>query len=141
VLDKFPKYHTKILLGDFITKGGREDIIKPTIRNESLRENSNDNGVRVVNIATSKNLTVTSTIFPHRNIHKFTLTYPDGKTHNQFDHILKDRRRHSSTRDVRSLRTVDCDTNHYRVVVKFRERLAVTKQTMHRVHMERFNRK
>jgi hypothetical protein len=33
---------------------------------------SNDNGVRVVNFATSKNLTVKSTMFPHRNIHKFT---------------------------------------------------------------------
>jgi hypothetical protein len=31
----------------------------------------------------------------------------------------------------------DCDTDHYLVVEKFRERLAVTKQTMHRFHMER----
>jgi hypothetical protein len=40
---------------------------------------------RVVNFATSKNLTVKSTMFPHRNIHKFTWTSPDGKTHNQID--------------------------------------------------------
>jgi hypothetical protein len=31
VFDKFPKYHTKILLGDFNAKVGREDIFKPTI--------------------------------------------------------------------------------------------------------------
>jgi hypothetical protein len=41
------------------------------------------NGVRVVNFVTSKNLIVRSTKFPHRNIHKFTWTSPDGKTHNQ----------------------------------------------------------
>jgi hypothetical protein len=35
IFDKFPKYHTKILLGDFSAKVGREDIFKPTIRNES----------------------------------------------------------------------------------------------------------
>ena len=29
VFDHFPKYHTKILLGDFNTKWGREDIFKP----------------------------------------------------------------------------------------------------------------
>jgi hypothetical protein len=50
---KFPKYHMKLLLGDFNAKIGRE-IFKPTIGNESLHKISNDNGVRVVNIATSK---------------------------------------------------------------------------------------
>jgi hypothetical protein len=33
----------------------------------------------------------------------------------------------------------DCDTDHYLVVAKIRERLAVSKQTAHAVHMERFN--
>jgi hypothetical protein len=46
----------KILLGDFNAKLGRENIFKPTIGNESLHKISNDNGVRVVNFATSKNL-------------------------------------------------------------------------------------
>jgi hypothetical protein len=54
VFDKFPKYHTKILLGDFNDKVGREDIFKPTIWNEMLHEISNDNGVRLVNFATSR---------------------------------------------------------------------------------------
>jgi hypothetical protein len=34
VFVKFPKYHMKILLGDFNAKVGREDIFKPTIGNE-----------------------------------------------------------------------------------------------------------
>jgi predicted metallopeptidase len=54
VFDKFPKYLMKILL-DFNAKLGREDIFKPTIKNESLHEVSNDNGVRSVNSATSTN--------------------------------------------------------------------------------------
>jgi hypothetical protein len=33
----------------------------------------------------------------------------------------------------------DCDTVHYLVVAKVRERLAVSKQATHRVHMKRFN--
>jgi hypothetical protein len=79
VFDKFPKYHMKILLGDFKAKVGRGNIFKPTIGNESLHEISNDIGIRVVNFATSKNLTVKSIMFPHRNIHKFTWTSPDGR--------------------------------------------------------------
>jgi hypothetical protein len=100
VLDKFPKYHMKILLLDFNAKGGEGDIFKPTIGNESLHEISNDNGVRLVNF-TSKKLRFKSTMFPHRNIHKYTWTSPDGKTHNQIDQILVDRRRHSNVLDVR----------------------------------------
>jgi hypothetical protein len=73
----------KILLGDFNAKVGMEYIFKPTIGNESLHEISNDNGVRVVNLATSKNLTVKSMMFPHRNIHKVTWMSPDGRMHNQ----------------------------------------------------------
>jgi hypothetical protein len=35
VFDKFPKYHMKILLGDFNAKVGREDIFKPITGNET----------------------------------------------------------------------------------------------------------
>jgi hypothetical protein len=69
VFNKFPKYHTKILIGDF---NGREYIFKPTIWNESLHEVSTVNGVRLVNFTTSKNITVKSIMFPHPNIHKYT---------------------------------------------------------------------
>jgi endonuclease/exonuclease/phosphatase family metal-dependent hydrolase len=107
VFDKFPKCHMEILLGDFNAKVVREDIFKQTIGKESLHETSHDNGVRLVNFATSKNLRVKSTMFPHRNIHKYTWTSPDGKTHNKIDHILVDRRRHSNILDVRSHRAAD----------------------------------
>jgi hypothetical protein len=68
VFDKFPRCHMNILLGEINAKVGREDIFKPTIGNESIHEISNDNGVRVVNSAASKNLALKSTMFPHRNI-------------------------------------------------------------------------
>jgi exonuclease III len=45
---QFPMYNMKILLGDFIAEVDREDISKPTIRNENSREISNDNGIRVI---------------------------------------------------------------------------------------------
>jgi hypothetical protein len=64
--------------------------------------------------------------------------WPDGKTHNQFDHILIDTRGHSSMLDVRSFKRADCDTDHYQMVAKVRDRLAMSKQTWHRVHMGRF---
>jgi hypothetical protein len=139
VIDKLPKYHTKILLGDFNAKVGRGDIFKLTIGNGSLHEISNDNGVRSVNLATSKNLGVKSTMFPHRNIYKYIWMFPDGKPHNQIGHILVDRRKHSNVLDVRSFRAAYCDSDHYLLVAKVEERLAVNKQRSQRFNLERFN--
>jgi hypothetical protein len=81
---------------------------------------------RVVNFATSKNLVVKSTMFPHCDIHKYT-GHLLGERHNQIDHVLIDRRRHSSILDVKSFRGADCDSGHYFVVAKLREILAVSK--------------
>jgi len=62
----------KILLGDFNAKVGRDNVFKPTIGNESLHQDSKDNGVRIVNLRHIKYLVVKSTKFPLRNIHKYT---------------------------------------------------------------------
>jgi hypothetical protein len=70
----------KTLLGDFNAKVGREDIFKPTVGSEIHCEISNDNGVRVVNFATSDNRTIKSTMFLHLNIHKFTWTSDERLT-------------------------------------------------------------
>jgi hypothetical protein len=67
-------------------------------------------------------------MFLHRNIQKYTWTSPNGKTPQLVDHILVDRRRHSNILDVRSYRVADCDTDHYVVAAKLRERLAMNKQ-------------
>ena len=60
-------------------------------------------------------------------------------THNLTDYILTDWRWHSSIRDVRSFRGADCDADHYLVVAKARDRLAVSKQGAKKSDVERFN--
>jgi len=56
---------------------GRENILKLTVEDESLHYDSNDNGVRIVNFATSKNLVVKRMMFWHRYIHNYNRTFPD----------------------------------------------------------------
>jgi len=78
-------------------------------------------------------------MFIQPNIHKQSWTSPDGKTYNQIDHTLIDRRLHSSIRDVRSFREADCDTDHCLVFPKINERFVVSKQATQTFDMERFN--
>jgi len=81
----------KILLGDFNAKVGSKNIFNPTIGNDRPQQFSKKYGVRIVNFSTSKNLVVKSTVFPQRNIRKYNRNSPDGKIHNQIDHVLRER--------------------------------------------------
>jgi hypothetical protein len=55
---------------------------------------------------------------PAPNVHEYTWISPDGKTDNQIDHLLVDRRWHSSILDVRSFEGADCDTDNYLVILR-----------------------
>jgi hypothetical protein len=65
------------------------------------------------------------------------LGVPRLETHNQLDHILVDRRRHSNVFLVRSFRATDYDTDHYLVVAKIKERIVMNKQGSQNFLMER----
>jgi hypothetical protein len=81
---------------------------------------SNDNGAGVVIFDTSENLVVKSTMFPHRDIDKYTWASREGKMYSQVDQVLMGRRRNSSVLAARSSREADCDTDHCLVVAKVR---------------------
>jgi hypothetical protein len=67
-----PTNKVKILLLDFNAKIGQEVVYRPTIGKESLHRISNDNGIRLVNFAMTRSMIVSSTTFPHKDIHKKT---------------------------------------------------------------------
>jgi hypothetical protein len=102
VSGQFPKYRMKIWLEDFNAKLEREYIFRPTLGNDGLHQDVDDNGVGIVKFVTPKNFVVKCTMFPHRNIHKHNRTSRDRQTHDQIVHILMDRRWHSTLLDVRS---------------------------------------
>jgi len=73
----------KIVLGDFNAKLGKENKYVPTIDNESLHIETNNNGIKIIQSVIFKFLNVRSTMFPHRDIHKETWFSADGRTTNQ----------------------------------------------------------
>ena len=92
---------------DFNAKVGKEDILvyKPTIGNENLHNEINNNRIKMIQIAISKSFNVRST-FPHYDIHKGTWYSGDGRTANQID-ILTSNRFRSAITDIRTLRGPD----------------------------------
>jgi len=98
------KRYVKIIIGDLNAKIGQEEMYRPIIGKYSLHTLSNDNGIRLINFACSKDTMVASTLFNHKDLHKMTWRSPDGQTFNQIDHLLIDARHVSNVMDVRTFR-------------------------------------
>lgn len=127
VCQDIPKNDIRIVLGDLNAKVGREAIYYPIIGKHSLHAESNDNGKKLIDFASHNNLTVSSTSFPHKNIHKATWQSNDGFTKNQIDHLLIGKERRSNVLDVRSYRGADCDSDHYLLIGVIRQKVSMEK--------------
>src|ERR1700761_7897191 len=79
--------------------------------------------IQMIDFAVSNNMVVSSTYFPHKNIHKAKWNHPDGITKNQIDHVLIDGRHCSNILDVRSFRGPNIDSDHFLVRVVLRARI------------------
>jgi hypothetical protein len=101
------------VLGDANVKLGKEDIYKVVSGKHTLHELSNTNGEMLLEFAIGNNLTVMSTQFQHKRIHKGTWLVPDQMTLNQIDHILINSKKKDLIEDVRSLRGLNIDSDRY----------------------------
>uniref|UniRef100_W5M2S5 Endonuclease/exonuclease/phosphatase domain-containing protein n=1 Tax=Lepisosteus oculatus TaxID=7918 RepID=W5M2S5_LEPOC len=106
--DEAPRHDVKIILGDMNAKAGREPVYRLTIGKESLHEETNDNGFRLIRFAMSKGMTISSTWFPHKCIHKAT-----WRSMNQIDQVLIKTGHGSDILDVRSYRGANIDSDHF----------------------------
>jgi exonuclease III len=88
--EKCPGRDVKIIIGDLNAKIGREDIYRPINAKYSGHTKSNDNGIRVINYVSSRNLVIGTAMFDHKDIHKMTRKSPDRSTFNQTDHFIID---------------------------------------------------
>lgn len=128
----------KILLGDFNAKIGQEIVYRPTIGKESLHKESNNNGTRLVNFTMTRNMVVSSTTFPHKDIHKQTWISLTAQTKYQIVYVIIDRRFKRCIMDVRSMRGSSAMSDHFIVRAKIKLRLSV-EWRRNSISIKRFN--
>ena len=104
-----------LIMGDLNAKVGDHDDNKGRERVMSKHGcgTRNDNGERLVDFCLNNNCTIGGTIFPHKNIHKFTWKSPDGRTTNQIDHVTVNNKWRRSLLNVRVYKGADVNSDHY----------------------------
>ena len=88
----------------------------------------NDNGIRLLSFCQAHNLVVGSSLFPHKRIHKLTWNSPDGRTINQIDHTVVNRKWRNSLKDVRVHRGADVGSDHNLAITTVQLSLAAVRK-------------
>ncbi|CAG4945247.1 unnamed protein product [Colias eurytheme] len=118
-----------IVMGDLNAKVGNNNLNCEKHMGQQGLGTRNDNGERFVEFCQNHNLVIGGTLFPHKDIHKYSWLSPDGVTRNQIDHLAISRTWRTSLLDVRNRRGADIDSDHLLMVAEVRLKLATVNRT------------
>jgi hypothetical protein len=108
-----PKHDIRIVIGDLKAQVGREEEFRPTTGRFTLHQESNENGLRLINFAAAHKMVISSTVFRRKDIHKVTWVSPDSRMKTQIDHLLIDSRHASDVLNTRTYRFAAAYVDHH----------------------------
>ena len=82
-----------------------------------------ENGECFIELCTSNNTVITTTLFPHKDIHKHTWVSPDTRIKNQIDHVAVCGKLRRSVLDTPAFLGADVNSDHHPVIAKIKLRL------------------
>ena len=127
VVGSVNKHDMVLITGDMNAKVGANNTDKELVMGKHGTGTINSNGERLTDFCSLNSYVITGTIFPHKDIHKFTWTSPDKKTTNQIDHVLINRKYRSSVKDTRVMRGADVGSDHQ--LIRTQVKLKLKRQT------------
>jgi hypothetical protein len=123
--NKIPKPDIVIILGVLNAKVGKEEVYQNVADKHTLHETSNRNGEWVCGYAITDNMKIVSTYYQHKRIHQATCISPDGNT-NQIYHVINDAKKKGVVENVRTMRGLNCDSDHFLVKTTIKQKLIRT---------------
>ena len=78
---------------------------------------------RFVELCANNNMVITTALFPHKVIHKYTWVSPDTRTKDKIDHVAVCGKFTRSVLDTRAFRGADVKSDHHFVIAKVNLRL------------------
>jgi hypothetical protein len=126
IVDKVPKSGLTIILGDVNAKLGKELAYTKITGKYTLHEETNRNRELLCDFAAANNMTVISTQFQHKQIHKGTWRSPDQNAVKKIDRVLINQNRKEVTEDARSLRGPNIDSDNFLLKATLKQKLSNT---------------
>lgn len=121
VMAKCNKNHTKILLGDFNAKLGKEKRFRDIVGKWPAHNRTTENGRRLVQLCRNHSLISKSTCFKRSPKRLRTWKHPDWKRgEHQLDHVCMDKDTHREIYNVRVMRGLEVDSDHYLIEIKIK---------------------
>ncbi|XP_063914077.1 craniofacial development protein 2-like [Zophobas morio] len=125
---KIPKHDIKMVIEDANAMIGKENCYRPIIEIRSKHQKTNQNGEKLIEFAEENKMVVKSTFFAQKEIYKGTWMSPDGKTVNQIDHILVERRDAQLITRSRSYRGAEANSDHFLVRTDLKQEIPKKKE-------------
>ena len=123
VIDRRGAMDKTILMGDFNTKIGMDNMGYEDIKGTHGLGQMNENGECFTDLCALNQLVIGGSIFPHKHIHKATWISLNHFTENQFNHICISCKFRRSWWDVRVMRGADVSSDHHLFMTTVRLRL------------------
>ena len=124
VLDSCNKNDIIIVMGDFNARAGNDNTGYERTMGIHGIGTQNENGERLCEFSQLNGLVIAGTLFPHKDIHKYTWVNPDSSVKSKIDHLLISGQWRSSVQDCRVQRGADANSDHY--LVRTRIKLCIS---------------
>ena len=122
-LERTPCHEMKIVIGDLTEKVGSDNTNHDRAMGKEGCGSMNNNGERLLEFCMAYDLVVGGTLLPHREIHKLTWCFPNGRDKNQIDHLMINGTWRRSLRDFRVRRGADVGSDHHLVTANLKLKL------------------